>query len=147
VITLDRAILARWNRAIAKQPNGCWWFLSTNTSDGYPRWRYKPGALEMYAFVWAYQAFNGDIPDGMQVAHLCHDRAVEEGTCDGGIDCPHRKCANPAHLGLQTPSENTMVQRHANRRKTHCPQGHPLAGDNLIVWKDGKRRCRTCLGR
>ncbi len=27
--------------------------------------------------------------------------------------------------------------------KTHCPQGHPYAGDNLIIGKRG-RHCRTC---
>jgi len=145
--TLDRAVIARFNRAISKRPDGCWWFITTNNSDGYPRWRYKPGALEQYVFKWSYLAFTGEIPDGMQVGHLCHDAAVEAGTCDGGDDCPHRKCVNPDHLGLQTASENTMLQRHANRAKTACPKGHPLEGANLIVWKDGKRRCRTCLGR
>lgn len=28
--------------------------------------------------------------------------------------------------------------------KTHCPKGHPYTGDNLAVWKDGFRNCRTC---
>jgi hypothetical protein len=33
-----------------------------------------------------------------------------------------------------------------NRRKTHCPKGHPLSGDNLLTskLKIGKRECRTC---
>lgn len=31
-----------------------------------------------------------------------------------------------------------------NRAKTHCPAGHPYAGDNLIVMPNGERRCRTC---
>ena len=26
---------------------------------------------------------------------------------------------------------------------THCPQGHPYAGDNLI-FEQGRRRCLTC---
>lgn len=32
-----------------------------------------------------------------------------------------------------------------NWRKTHCPYGHPYSGDNLIVGKDNKRRCKTCI--
>lgn len=28
--------------------------------------------------------------------------------------------------------------------KTHCPQGHPYEGDNLIVRADGGRKCREC---
>lgn len=32
-----------------------------------------------------------------------------------------------------------------NRDKTHCPNGHPYAGDNLKLERGGKaRRCRTC---
>jgi HNH endonuclease len=146
-ITLDRAILARWNRLITKQQDGCWLVHTTNSSDGYSRWRYKPGSREFYCHVWAYLAFIGPIPDGMTVDHLCHSAAVERGECEGGVECPHRRCANPDHLELVTMSEQSLRQNHANRRKTECPKGHPLSGDNLIVWKDGKRRCRTCLGR
>lgn len=32
----------------------------------------------------------------------------------------------------------------ARPRPTHCPHGHPYAGDNLIEAPDGRRRCRTC---
>lgn len=28
--------------------------------------------------------------------------------------------------------------------RTHCPQGHPYAGDNLYVTPEGRRTCRTC---
>jgi len=28
--------------------------------------------------------------------------------------------------------------------QTHCPQGHPYAGDNLIRRGDGWRECRAC---
>lgn len=31
-----------------------------------------------------------------------------------------------------------------NRLKTHCPQGHAYQGDNLVMYGDGVRRCRTC---
>ena len=35
-----------------------------------------------------------------------------------------------------------------NARKTHCPQGHPLSGVNLLLERNGKsgtaRRCRSC---
>ena len=37
-----------------------------------------------------------------------------------------------------------MRQRHFERSKTECPKGHPYEGDNLIMGKDGKRRCREC---
>lgn len=141
----DRAALARFQRQIAKQANGCWIWTGTQGADGYGRWRYKPGAHVMYLHKWAYLVFTGPIPDGMDVDHRCHTDAVSSGACEGGSDCPHRRCCNPEHLELVSRSENTMRQNHANRRKEECPKGHPLSGDNLVVWKDGKRRCRECL--
>lgn len=33
----------------------------------------------------------------------------------------------------------------ANRAKTHCPQGHPYSGDNVIVYEGKKGRHRYCL--
>src|SRR6188474_1286654 len=32
----------------------------------------------------------------------------------------------------------------ANHLKTHCPQGHPYAGENLYVNPRGKRLCKIC---
>lgn len=31
-----------------------------------------------------------------------------------------------------------------NATKTHCVRGHELAGDNLYLYPDGRRECRTC---
>ena len=33
----------------------------------------------------------------------------------------------------------------AAKAMTHCKNGHKLAGDNLIVAKGDRRKCRTCL--
>lgn len=32
----------------------------------------------------------------------------------------------------------------ANRKKTHCPKGHPYSGKNLSVYRRGKYKIRTC---
>jgi hypothetical protein len=140
--TPDRAEAARWNRQTKPQPNGCIIFIGPSSADGYARWKPRPGANTVYAHVYSYELAVGEIPEGMQVDHKCH---TEDTACPGGQDCPHRRCVNPAHLELVTPSENTLRQRHANRLKSVCPKGHELAGDNVVVWSDGKRRCRTCL--
>jgi len=141
----DNAQLARFRRFAIPQANGCWiWTGPLGTHDGYGKFQPAPGQPRYMSHRWAYEVFNGPIPDGMQVGHLCHDAAVAEGTCTVAEECAHRRCCNPKHLGLQTPSENTMVQNHYARNRTECPKGHPYEGDNLILGSDGKRRCRTC---
>jgi hypothetical protein len=44
----------------------------------------------------AHRAFIGPIPDGYDIAHLCHNRV----------------CCNPAHLEAMSPADN-IVQRDA----------------------------------
>ncbi|MFC8724280.1 RNA polymerase sigma factor [Streptomyces bacillaris] len=46
-----------------------------------------------------------------------------------------RLCINPDH---------TQVVDGTQQLKTHCPQGHPYAGRNLISRPGGGRACRTC---
>ena len=54
----------------------------------------------------------------------------------------------PEHLEPVTVRENLLRGEgpsalHA--KKTHCPQGHPYAGDNLYIHPTrGLRYCRTC---
>lgn len=103
------------------------------TEDGYGRvWA---GDRVRRAHVMAYVFYHGHaVPDGHEVDHLCRNRA----------------CYNPTHLEAVSHRDNilrgdTIVAR--NAAKTHCPQGHPLSGDNLIASMFatyGKRSCRTC---
>jgi hypothetical protein len=36
------------------------------------------------------------------------------------------------------------LRGHRNSQKTHCAYGHAFGGENLIIEKNGSRRCRTC---
>ena len=47
---------------------------------------------------------------------------------------------------MTTVEDRRRYNGENNRSKTHCPQGHPLAGDNLLPskLKIGKRECRLC---
>jgi hypothetical protein len=58
-----------------------------------------------------------------------------------------------SNLRWATPEENAVDRdrhghtvrggRHHNRKKTHCPAGHPYTPENIKM-DGGKRRCRTC---
>jgi hypothetical protein len=61
--------------------------------------------------------------------------------------CDNRKCLNIDHLYEGSAKDNMRDQLQRNRHhfasRTHCKEGHPLSGSNLI--KDGhSRRCRIC---
>lgn len=81
--------------------------------------------------------FNGAIPAGYDVDHLCEVR----------------NCVRPSHLKARTHGDNARRARSweggaaFQRNKTHCPYGHPYSGDNLRIAKDGKRVCRECARR
>jgi hypothetical protein len=143
-IRLDNAMLRRFRRMYREQANGCWMWTGNGDDDGYGYTIPFPGSRRWMAHVWSLTVHKGEAPEGMTAGHVCHDRAVEAGTCDGGYDCPHRRCVNPAHLEWQTPSEQSLAQKHYERNVTHCPKGHPYEGDNLYVDPKGKRRCRAC---
>jgi len=62
--------------------------------------------------------------------------------------CDNPKCVRPDHLFLGDRYLNmqdmSAKKRSSSQRKTHCPNGHEYADENLLVHKDGKRRCREC---
>ncbi len=78
-------------------------------------------------YIWA----NGEVPDGLEVHHVCNNPG----------------CINPAHLRAVTHRENVLLGTSpaaAQSRQTHCIHGHELIGDNLLIEKDGHRRCLAC---
>lgn len=113
------------------QNNGCW--LWTGSFGGgacaYPRfyWNRSNG----YAHRFSCEFFNGRIPDGYTVDHLCKNT----------------KCVNPKHLEAVTMKENGLrgnTFQGINSRKTHCPKGHAYTQDNLVNTFRGNRICKIC---
>lgn len=112
----------------------CWpWAGRINRTTGY-----GTAGAEGYAHRWVYATHVAPIPEGMTIDHVGHNFA---GRC----------CVNWHHMEVVTRTVNSMRGGSPianNARKTHCPQGHPLAGDNLIVRvrqdRAPTRECRTC---
>ena len=143
----SRAEVSRFNSK-TKFGNGdekCLVWTGRKGRGGYGRFELDSGVtIAVHRFVWQY-VMGREIPEGMQIDHVCHGKAVEAGTCAGAGDegCRHRLCCNPDHLEMVSASENTRRQDHAGRRKTHCPLDHEYTPDNTFI-RNGKRVCKTC---
>lgn len=118
----------------------CWTWTGGKYAEGYGR--FWDGERDVAAHRFAYELEVGPIPDGTEIDHTCHN----DTGCLLSTRCPHRACVNPAHLEAVTHAVNSRrgYAGHHLASRTHCPQGHPYAGDNLAHDADGSRRCRTC---
>lgn len=110
-------------------PAGCWEWTGSLDTHGYAQVKIDRRSHLVHRLL--YVNLIGEPPAGTEFDHLCRTR----------------HCVNPRHLDPVTHRENVLrgegVAAKA-ARATHCPKGHPYSGDNLKVFADGKRRCRTC---
>jgi hypothetical protein len=74
----------------------------------------------------AYLEEVGPIPKGLELDHLCRNRA----------------CVNTAHLEPVTHVEN---MRRSAESRTHCKRGHEYTEENTYRWSPTKRQCRACV--
>jgi hypothetical protein len=110
--------------------NGCWVWIGDLDRAGYGKFWHR--GYNRRAHRFAYEWFVGPIPEGLQIDHLCRNPP----------------CVRPSHLEPVPPVINTARGLNGAMMRTHCPHGHPYAGDNLmyVPSKNGRkqRRCREC---
>ena len=105
--------------------------LASGSLDTHGYGRKKLNGKHMGAHRFAYIQKYGAIPKGMQIDHLCRNRA----------------CINTNHLEVVTPRENFIRSSSPlvkNISKTHCVAGHEFNNENTKLSKLGQRRCIAC---
>lgn len=115
---------------------GCLNFTGSTDRQGYGKLnggKDFPG--ETLAHRIAYRLRFGVVPHGLEIDHLCRNRA----------------CCNPDHMEAVTHAVNVSRTvhgaNHRNSRKTHCHAGHEYSEENTL-WETypnrRQRKCRTC---
>lgn len=120
------------SKAFPEPNSGCWLWDGPTDGKGYGFFKFQNRSVRAHRY--SYELHKGPIPFGLMIDHKCCNRT----------------CVNPSHLEVVTAKENadrTVARgRHQHATKTHCRNGHPYAGDNLVL-VNGERRCRACLNR
>lgn len=120
-----------WIKVFRRADDACWLWLAGRDSTGYGQFWLDGGHRQ--AHIVAYELLVGPVPAGHELDHVA------------ARGCLHRHCVNPAHLEPVLHVENVRRGRvgETNRTKTHCPENHPLSGENLYE-AQGRRHCRAC---
>lgn len=131
----DKGMVARfWSKVKVLKKRQCWEWLSCTSPNGYGK--FSIGNYPHSAHVFAFKFFNGAIPEGMVVDHICRNRL----------------CVNPTHLRTVSPKVNVLENSQSipakHIVKTHCPVGHEYNFENTRLSKNKSgsvsRHCRVC---
>jgi len=107
-----------------EQDGDCWNWQSELNNRGYGF--FYIAERRLLAHRYSYELFNGPIPHGLEIDHLCRNR----------------RCVNPDHLETVTTKVNVLRGisfAAVNAKKTHCPKGH-----SYEFFDGTSRRCKPC---
>lgn len=121
-----------WEKVSGGDYTECWTWMASTKEGGYGQFNVQPEVV--LAHRYAYISLVGDVPEGLELDHLCRNRA----------------CVNPWHLEPVTRSVNVVrgtaptVTSARHRAVTACPYRHRYDEANTSVYQ-GRRRCKTCM--
>lgn len=117
------------DKRVVRTATGCWEFQGTVISSGYGCTAAGRKGKSVLVHRLAVIVRDGEIPDGMEVDHLCRNRI----------------CCNPDHLEVVTAAENNRRGRVARGYVIggRCGNGHELTEEN-VHRRRGRLACRTC---
>jgi len=129
----------RLEQKIVRVPeSGCWIWTGALHRNGYGHFKIPNSRSHLLAHRGVYAIERGEIPEGMDLDHLCRVRC----------------CVNPDHLEPVTRRENLRrggvidqlrARAAAANAATHCKRGHPMTPENTYVYpKSRHRACRIC---
>lgn len=112
---------------------GCFVWTGAVDKKGYGRIGMQ-GKSSKLAHRISYQHFVGEIPQGLELDHLCRNPS----------------CINPNHLEAVTRKVNTdrglCAETHKKRfaAMTHCKRGHEFTVENTYIATKRNRQFRNC---
>lgn len=113
-------------------------YIDKGTGYGIKKLAGKNYKAHRLAYILAF----GDIDRKTHIDHVCHNDALANGTCQGGV-CEHRKCVNVEHLRAVSASDNFRAGANGLDSKKFCDNGHELSIVGIYVHK-GARTCHEC---
>lgn len=118
-----------WSKVEIFDPAGCWPWMAAR-KDGYGAFSTRTSKVGR-AHLISYQQLVGRVPDGLELDHLCRNRA----------------CVNPLHL---EPVTHRVNARRGDagaylKIRDRCVHGHEYTEENTYSRAGGRRECRACI--
>lgn len=132
----DRRRIQRFLAKIRFSQDGCWIWNASIKPNGYGQFQMGRktdvgNRSSDPAHRVSYSFFVGEIPEGLQIDHLCRVPL----------------CVNPSHLEVVTQRENILRGESISAqyaRETHCKRGHEKTPENTLYYKGRPVQCKLC---